>query len=468
MTVRAVASALRHKNVRKSWVGHFPRPPQSVGFRYSIALIAFALSFSLREALDPWLISQRGFIVFLPAIILVTFFAGLGPAILTALLSGAAAWYFFLLPYNSFRLDFDGAVGLATFVLASSVAIALVHLLRIAITRVDAERAGAEALARQFEALFEAEPNGILVVDSAGRIQMINSQMERLFGYHRNKMLGQSVEMLVPDRFRRNHSSLRDGFTAHPSNRPMGAGRDLYGLCKDGTEFPVEIGLGSFAPRDTSMSLAIVIDITERKRSEEINQILMREIQHRSQNLFAVIQAVAHMSFSDDYSPAQARKAFEARLQALARANGRLSKSNWSGVYLSEIVRIELEPFADRTTVEGVDVVLGAQSAQNISLALHELATNAAKYGALSNETGKVKVLWTVTSNGKGNWLKFKWLESEGPIVIAPILNGFGTTLLKAAFNDVHLDYAIEGLSCEFDALLDHGEPSDHLAAPRI
>lgn len=452
--------------MHKFWAVQFPKLPHSVGVRYATALIAFAISFSLREALDPWLFSDRGFILFLPAIILVAFFAGLGPATLTALLSGVAMEYFFLAPYNSFRLDLDGAIGLATFLLGSAVAIALVHWLRITITRVEAERASAEALARQLKGLFDADPNGFLVVDPAGRIQMVNSPMEKLFGYHQNELLGQPVEILVPDRFRHNHVSLRDGFTAHPSNRPMGAGRDLYGLRKDGGEFPVEIGLSSFTSRDTNMSLAIVIDITERKRSEEINQILMREIQHRSQNLLAVVQAVAHMSLSDDYSPAQARKAFEARLQALARANGRLSKSNWSGVNLSEIVRIELEPFVDRTTVEGVGVMLGAQSAQNFSLALHELATNAAKYGALSNGTGKVKVLWTVTSNGKDNRLKFKWQESEGPIVVAPIRNGFGTTLLKAAFEDVRLDYAIEGLSCEIDALLDHGEPSAEPSTP--
>ncbi len=446
--------------MRKFWIGHFPKLPQSVGLRYSIALIAFAISFSLREALDPWSFAGTGLSLFFPGIILVTFFAGLGPAILTALLSNVAVWYFFLPPYNSFRLDLNGVVGLATFVLGGSVAIALVHLLRITITRVEAERASAEALARQLKALFDADPNGLLVVDPAGRIQMVNRHMEKLFGYHQNELLGQSVEMLVPDRFRRNHSSLRDGFTAHPSNRPMGAGRDLYGLRKNGSEFPVEIGLSSFTPRDTNMSLATVIDITERKRSEETNRLLTREIQHRSQNLLAVIQAVAHMSFSDDYSPAQARQAFEARLQALARANGLLSKSNWSGVNLSEIVRIELEPFANRTTVDGVGVVLGSQSAQNFSLALHELATNAAKYGALSNGTGKVNVFWAVTSNGKDNRLKFKWQESKGPIVVAPIRNGFGTTLLKAVFEDVRLDYAIEGLSCEIDALLDHVEPT--------
>ncbi len=151
--------------MHKFWAVQFPKLPHSVGVRYATALIAFAISFSLREALDPWLFSDRGFILFLPAIILVAFFAGLGPATLTALLSGVAMEYFFLAPYNSFRLDLDGAIGLATFLLGSAVAIALVHWLRITITRVEAERASAEALARQLKGLFDADPNGFLVVD---------------------------------------------------------------------------------------------------------------------------------------------------------------------------------------------------------------------------------------------------------------------------------------------------------------
>lgn len=189
--------------MRKSKVAwYFPKLPQSVGRRYAIALAAFLISFFLREALDTWLYSHRGFILFLPAILLVTFVAGLGPAILTALLSGVAAWYFFLSPFWSFRLDLDGAVGLATFLLGSAVGITLVHWLRITIARVEAERARAEALARQREMLIEADPNGILVVDAAGRIQIVNNQIAKLFGYGPDELVGLSVEMLVPDRFR--------------------------------------------------------------------------------------------------------------------------------------------------------------------------------------------------------------------------------------------------------------------------
>jgi PAS domain S-box-containing protein len=97
----------------------------------------------------------------------------------------------------------------------------------------------------------------------------MNNQGANLFGHRRDELIGLSVEMLVPDRFRCNHALLRVGFTAHPSNRPMGAGRDLYGLRKDGSEFPVEIGLGSFTVDDNDLSLAIVTNITERKRVEQ-------------------------------------------------------------------------------------------------------------------------------------------------------------------------------------------------------
>jgi two-component sensor histidine kinase len=138
-------------------------------------------------------------------------------------------------------------------------------------------------------------------------------------------------------------------------------------------------------------------DYLERKRADETEKTLVREIEHRSNNLFAVIQTIATRSLSGrkGYTLAQAKKAFEARLQALARANRQLTKSNWTGVDLSEVVRLELQPFAERTKVDGINVMLSPQYAQNFSLALHELTTNAAKYGALSNGRGKVSVSWT-------------------------------------------------------------------------
>jgi len=199
-------------------------------------------------------------------------------------------------------------------------------------------------------------------------------------------------------------------------------------------------------------------DYLERRRADEIEKTLVREIQHRSNNLLAVIQTIASRSLSGSYTLAHAKEAFEERLQALARANQQLTKSKWSGVNLSELVRLELQPFSERILVDGVNVMLSPQYAQSFSLALHELATNAAKYGALSNGSGKVGVSWTITRQGNNNKLKFKWQESEGPPVVVPTRHGFGTTLVKGTFPDARIDYAVEGLNCEIDVPIDRDE----------
>jgi two-component sensor histidine kinase len=189
-------------------------------------------------------------------------------------------------------------------------------------------------------------------------------------------------------------------------------------------------------------------------RADETEATLVREIQHRSNNLLAVIQTIANRSLSGSSTLAQAKEAFAARLAALARTHEQLTRSNWTGVNLSEIVRLELQPFSERTLVDGVNVMLGPQSAQSFSLAVHELATNAAKYGALSNGSGKVGVSWTITRLGNNNELKFTWQESGGPSVVMPTRNGFGTALVKGAFPDTRIDYAVEGLRCEIDVIL--------------
>jgi len=117
-------------------------------------------------------------------------------------------------------------------------------------------------------AIIDSVPTAIIVVDSGGAITMVNAQAERLFGYDKSEMLGRSIEILVPHRFRPAHPQQRGLFAKHPSARPMGAGRDLYGLCKDGTEFPVEIGLNPIHTGDGMLVVSAIVDISERKRLE--------------------------------------------------------------------------------------------------------------------------------------------------------------------------------------------------------
>jgi PAS domain S-box-containing protein len=208
-----------------------------------------------------------------------------------------------------------------------------------------------------------------------------------------------------------------------------------------------------------------MLDITERKRAEEeqkraaeAEQILVCELQHRTNNLLAVIQSIAQKTLSGSGPLDEARKIFEGRLLALAGTYRRLTKANWSGVSLREIVHLTLEPFGARAEIDGPDLLLSAKNAQNFSLALHELATNALKHGALSSADGKVSIVWTIASNGGGPVLKFRWRERGGPPVLAPDQRGFGTSLLESTFKMIDFDYAREGLTCEIHVPLGKNE----------
>jgi len=220
--------------------------------------------------------------------------------------------------------------------------------------------------------------------------------------------------------------------------------------------------------------IASMLDITERKRAEEeqkraaeAEQILIRELQHRTNNLLTVIQGIAQKTLAGSGPLDEARKIFEGRLLALAGTYRRLTKSNWSGVSLREIVHLTLEPFVVRTEIDGPDLMLSAKNAQNFSLALHELATNALKHGALSSAGGSVSIDWNVASNGGGSVLKFRWRERGGPPVLGPGQRGFGTSLLESTFKMINFDYACEGLTCEIHVPLGKNElgASPHLSA---
>ena len=130
----------------------------------------------------------------------------------------------------------------------------------------------------QFRLLFEAAPNGMIVTDHDGVITFVNKQTEKLFGYSREELFGRSVDVLVPEQFQGAHPSLRAQFARQPETRAMGPGRDLYGLRKNKTEFPVEIGLNPFHSGDRVLVIASVVDITERKRHEEHIRFIMDEL----------------------------------------------------------------------------------------------------------------------------------------------------------------------------------------------
>jgi two-component sensor histidine kinase len=206
-------------------------------------------------------------------------------------------------------------------------------------------------------------------------------------------------------------------------------------------------------------------DITERKKAEERQLFLMRELAHRGQNLLAVIQSIASHSLTGARPLAWEREALVQRVQALSRSQSALLAGGFEGAPVSEMVRLELEGFSDRVEAVGPIVMLNRRIAQTFSLIVHELATNALKHGALSVPHGRVAICWSVEAAAAGARFKFRWHELDGPPVTAPTRQGFGSILLKQAtaadFQAAPLVmFAPEGLIYEIDAALSVVTPS--------
>jgi two-component sensor histidine kinase len=189
----------------------------------------------------------------------------------------------------------------------------------------------------------------------------------------------------------------------------------------------------------------------ERIRAEAARDLLVAELSHRVKNTLATVIAIAHQTFSGAQSQ-EAQRSFERRIQALAQTHDRLSEANWSGVSLAAILRDETAPYRDSNVhLSGPDVMLGPKSAVNLGMAFHELTTNAAKYGALSQSAGNLDVKWNFVSSGEE--VEIQWSESGGPPVVAPNHSGFGRLLLERALTSalsgrVEMNFAQSGLKC--------------------
>jgi len=196
-----------------------------------------------------------------------------------------------------------------------------------------------------------------------------------------------------------------------------------------------------------------VQDVSARKAAEERMRLLAREVDHRANNLLAVVQGTVALSQADDAS--SLKRVITGRVNALARAHQLLANARWEGADLRRLVEEELLPFSlgdeARVVLRGVSVALAPAAAQSVAMALHELATNAAKYGALSAPQGCVEVSWSRDSAGE---LRLVWRETGGPMVTEPARRGLGTTLLRRALagsigGETRLDWRPQGLVCE-------------------
>jgi PAS domain S-box-containing protein len=195
-------------------------------------------------------------------------------------------------------------------------------------------------------------------------------------------------------------------------------------------------------------------DITERLKADEQRVLLINELNHRVKNTLATVQSLAMQTLRNTERSADARELFESRLTALSRAHDVLTRESWEGAELRQVASRALEPFTakdGRVSIEGPNVWLTPKQALALSMTLHELATNATKYGALSNDAGTVRVNWTVAPFDGTRELELTWTEQGGPPVSPPTRKGFGTRLIQRNLahdlgGDATIDYRPQGV----------------------
>jgi PAS domain S-box-containing protein len=310
--------------------------------------------------------------------------------------------------------------------------------------------------------------DGIIVIDVQGVIQSINPAAEQMFGYTSAETAGHSITMFMPEPYRLRHrlhvaTSLR---TSVPRFQQI----EVEGLRRDGSAFPAELSVAPWEADGKRYFTGIIRDVTQRKRREEKINILLREVNHRSKNMLSLVQAIASQTAAKE--PVEFVRHFSERIRALAASQDLLVKSQWQGISIEELVKSQLAHFRDllggRIELKGPPLRITASAAQSIGMALHELATNAGKYGALSNGSGRIAIGWSLNADRSGKLcFSLHWTESGGPAVSVPMRRGFGSIVVETMPRmeldaEAELHYAPEGLrwhlACPAETVMEAGD----------
>lgn len=235
--------------------------------------------------------------------------------------------------------------------------------------------------------------------------------------------------------------------------------------CPDGREIWLEeSSIAEFDPTGRFVGLkGLTVDITERKQSDERQSLLIAELDHRVKNLLARVAVISSYTRLGSSSVDEFVQVLDRRIHSMAAAHSLLSQNRWNGVNLADLVDSQLAPYATAAnmTIAGPDVTLGPTVTQAVAMALHELVTNAVKYGALSSPNGHVSVKWNrQPADGASTRVKIEWRENGGPPVAPPAKSGYGTSLIREMIphelgGAVDLAFVTEGVCCEIDVPLE-------------
>ena len=305
---------------------------------------------------------------------------------------------------------------------------------------------------RSLAAIVESSDDAIVSKSLDGVIATWNNGAERMFGYSAEEAIGQPITIVIPkEQLHEEHEIL--------TRVRRGERLDHFETVrrrKDGSLFDISLTVSPIKNNEGKIVGAskIARDITEQKRAQEQIATLARETEHRSKNVFANVQAIVAVSQSDTVDGL--KHAIDGRIRALANVHSLFVETRWRGANLQTIAKNELAPYSEaderRVRIYGPPLLLAPDIAQAIAMTLHELATNAAKYGALSAPDGQIDLKWSREGAGR---LTLQWTEIGGPAVQKPTRRGFGGRIIEqmiAQLNGaIHFDWRADGLACQID-----------------
>lgn len=307
-----------------------------------------------------------------------------------------------------------------------------------------------DEIAQYLAAIVQSSDDAIVSKDLNGTIMSWNKGAEQIFGYTFEEVVGKPITILIPPERQGEEPKILERIR-------RGERIDHYETIrqrKDGRLIDISLTVSPVrnARNEIIAASKIARDITGRKRREAQLIALAREAEHRAKNILSIVQATVQLSHADTVR--EFKKTIEGRIQAVANVVSLFAQSRWKGADLRELITQELSPFchngSTRCQIDGSPLMLEPNTAQAVAMTLHELATNAIKYGAWSVSDGRVHVQWSQTAHH----IVLRWIETGGPRVHPPERTGFGTQLMEAMVRDqlrgqISFEWRADGLACE-------------------
>ncbi|MEN2786278.1 CheR family methyltransferase [Sphingomonas qilianensis] len=356
---------------------------------------------------------------------------------------------------SSIEREVDSADGRSTYLLRMRPYRDLNNVIDgVSITLVDiSERKRLDRDRAHLAAIVASSEDGIVSHDLDGLITSWNAGAEKIYGYKAAEVMGQPMSTLLADEqvnvWPANLARLRQGEVI--------ANLDVSRVTKDHRQIHVALTISPIRDEKGAIvgASAVARDIAERKAAEERALLLMAELDHRVKNILAVVSSVVTQALRAGGPPDEVSAEIEGRIMAIARAHNLLTDQGGIDGSLGEMVSMEVKPFDQgrEIRIAGPDVVLTSRSSLSLALVIHELATNAAKYGGLSVENGRLDVIWQVTGSDDERQLEIDWVESGGPPVSRPTRRGFGTKLIEVSLirglgAKVNREFLVAGVRC--------------------